>query len=132
VILIAAGTGIGPLIGFVRHNKPGRPMHLYFGARSADDGFLYRDELSGLVGDRRLRTLTTAFSRASNRAYVQDRLAADARRLRELIVQGAQVMVCGGRQMAASVALAWDRILEGSGLSVALLRTQGRYVEDVY
>lgn len=132
VILIAAGTGIGPLIGFVRHNKPGRPMHLYFGARSADDGFLYRDELSGLVGDRRLQTLTTAFSRASNRAYVQDRLLADARRLRELMVQGAQVLVCGGRQMAASVALAWDRILEGSGLSVEQLRTQGRYVEDVY
>ncbi len=132
VILIAAGTGIGPLIGFVRHNTPGRAMHLYFGARSADDGFLYRDELKGLVGDHRLQTLTTAFSRASNRAYVQDRLLADARRLRELMLQGAQVMVCGGRQMATSVALAWDRILEGSGLSVAQLRTQGRYVEDVY
>lgn len=132
VILIAAGTGIGPLIGFVRHNKPGRPMHLYFGARSADDGFLYRDELNGLVDDHRLRTLTTAFSRATTRAYVQDRLLADSMRLRELIVQGAQVMVCGGRQMAVSVAVAWDRILDGSGLSVALLKTQGRYVEDVY
>jgi sulfite reductase (NADPH) flavoprotein alpha-component len=132
LILIGAGTGIGPLIGFIRHNSARRPMHLYFGARSADDGFLYRDELDRLLEDCRLRTLTTAFSRSADRAYVQDRLLADAPRLRASIAQGAQVMVCGGRQMAEGVAHAWDRILEGSGLSAAQLKTQKRYVEDVY
>jgi sulfite reductase (NADPH) flavoprotein alpha-component len=132
VILVGAGTGIGPLIGFARHNPPQRPMHLYFGARNADDGFLYREELDRLVTDRRLRTLTTAFSRSAHKAYVQDRLVADAPRLRELVAQGAQVLVCGGRKMADSVAAAWERILAGSGLSVAQLRLQGRYVEDVY
>lgn len=132
VILIGAGTGVGPLIGFIRHNAPQRAMHLYFGARSAEDGFLYREELDGLIGDHRLRSLTTAFSRSLERAYVQDRLVADAQRLRELIGHGAQVMVCGGRKMAEGVANAWERILAGTGLSVAQLRTQGRYVEDVY
>lgn len=132
VILVGAGTGIGPLIGFARRNPPQRPMHLYFGARSAEDGFLYREELDRLVDDRRLSTLTTAFSRSANRAYVQDRLVADAARLRELMIQGAQVLVCGGRRMADGVAAAWERILAGSGLSVAQLRAQGRYVEDVY
>jgi sulfite reductase (NADPH) flavoprotein alpha-component len=132
VILIGAGTGIGPLIGFIRHNPPQRPMYLYFGTRNAEDGFLYREELHGLVGERRLRSLTTAFSRSIERAYVQDRLVGDAQRLRELIAHGAQVMVCGGRKMAEGVANAWERILAGTGLSVAQLRTQGRYVEDVY
>lgn len=132
VILVGAGTGIGPLIGFIRHNAPQRPMHLYFGARDADAGFLYRDELGRLVDQRRLRSLSTAFSRAAPKAYVQDRLLADAPRLRELVAQGAQVMVCGGRAMAEGVAAAWERILAGSGLSVARLRTEGRYVEDVY
>jgi sulfite reductase (NADPH) flavoprotein alpha-component len=132
VILIGAGTGIGPLIGFIRHNAPQRAMHLYFGARSADDGFLYREELDSLISDRRLRSLTTAFSRSTHRSYVQDRLLADAQRLRELIGHGAHVMVCGGRRMAEGVADAWERILAGTGLSVAQLRTQGRYVEDVY
>lgn len=132
VILVGAGTGIGPLIGFVRHNPPQRPMHLYFGARGAEDGFLYREELDRLVADRRLHTLSTAFSRSANKAYVQDRLLADAPRLRELMRQGAQVLVCGGRNMAEGVAAAWERILAGSGLSVAQLRLQGRYVEDVY
>ena len=132
VILVGAGTGIGPLIGFIRHNPVQRPMHLYFGARSADDGFLYRDELQQLLLERRLGSLTTAFSRASGRAYVQDRLVDDAQRLRDCIAQGAQVLVCGGRRMAEGVADAWERILAGSGLSVAQLRAQGRYVEDVY
>jgi len=132
VILIGAGTGIGPLIGFIRHNAPQRAMYLYFGARNADDGFLYREELHGLVDDRRLRSMTTAFSRSVDRAYVQDRLIADRQRLRELIAHGAQVMVCGGTRMAAGVASAWERILEGTGVSVTQLRTQGRYVEDVY
>lgn len=132
VVLVGAGTGIGPLIGFARHNPPQRPMHLYFGARNADDGFLYRDELAQLVTQRRLSTLTTAFSRAAGKAYVQDRLMADAPRLRELVAQGAQVLVCGGRQMAEGVAAAWEQILAGTGQTVAQLRLQGRYVEDVY
>lgn len=132
VILIGAGTGIGPLIGFIRHNAAARPMHLYFGARNAEDGFLYGDELKQLVAAGRLSTLSTAFSRASPRAYVQDRLLADAQRLRELIARGAQVMVCGGRKMAEGVAQSWERILAGSEFSVMQLRMQGRYVEDVY
>ena len=132
VILVGAGTGIGPLIGFIRRNPPQRPMHLYFGARDDAQGFLYRDELGRLIDERRLRSLSTAFSRTANRAYVQDRLLADAARLRELVAHGAQVLVCGGRQMAEGVAAAWERILADTGLSVAQLRGQGRYVEDVY
>jgi sulfite reductase (NADPH) flavoprotein alpha-component len=107
-------------------------MHLYFGVRNADDGFLYREELNGLVANQRLRSLTTAFSRSANKAYVQDRLVADAPRLRELVAQGAQILVCGGRKMAEEVAQAWERILATSSVSVTQLRTQGRYVEDVY
>jgi sulfite reductase (NADPH) flavoprotein alpha-component len=132
VILVGAGTGIGPLIGFIRRNPPQRPMHLYFGARDDAQGFLYRDELGRLIDERRLRSLSTAFSRTANKAYVQDRLLADAARLRELVAHGAQVLVCGGRQMAEGVAAAWERILADTGLSVAQLRGQGRYVEDVY
>ncbi|EKZ99673.1 oxidoreductase FAD/NAD(P)-binding protein [Cupriavidus sp. HMR-1] len=132
VIMIGAGTGIGPLIGFIRHNAARRPMHLYFGARNAEDSYLYRDELKGLVADLRLHALTTAFSRSGNRTYVQERLVADAQSLRGLMAHGAQIMVCGGRKMAEGVAQAWERILTDTGLSVAQLKAEGRYVEDVY
>jgi sulfite reductase (NADPH) flavoprotein alpha-component len=132
VILIGAGTGVGPLLGFIRQNTMRRPMHLYFGARHSDSGFLYDEELSRLVTDRRLTALKTAFSHSDHKTYVQDRLVADARMLREQVARGARIMVCGGRDMANGVAEAWERILEGSSLSVKQMKTHGSYVEDVY
>jgi sulfite reductase (NADPH) flavoprotein alpha-component len=49
-----------------------------------------------------------------------------------LIRDGARVMVCGGRDMAAGVADALAEILAPTGLSPAVLKAEGRYVEDVY
>jgi sulfite reductase (NADPH) flavoprotein alpha-component len=132
IILIGAGTGISPFVGFIRQNSAGRPMHLYFGARRSGEAFLYDEELQNLVGNRRLTTFKTAFSCPVRKTYVQERLMADAPTLRELVASGAQIMVCGGRDMANGVARAWEHILDGSGLSVNEMRLKGRYVEDVY
>ncbi|ARC87777.1 PepSY domain-containing protein [Rhodovulum sp. MB263] len=132
LILIGAGTGIGPLAGFVRANRSGRPIRLYFGARTAESDLLYGDELARWMRDGRLAGLATAFSRSAERAYVQDLLRRDAERVAGLIGQGAQVMVCGGRAMAAGVAEAFDEILSGREASLSGLKAEGRYVEDVY
>jgi sulfite reductase (NADPH) flavoprotein alpha-component len=132
LILVGAGTGIGPFVGFIRQNAARRPMHLYFGARRSGDSFLYDEELRRLVGMRQLTVLTTALSSPAEKTYVQERLLADAVALRELVARGAHVMVCGGRDMARGVAGAWERILMGSGLTVDDLKLRGSYVEDVY
>ncbi len=132
VILVGAGTGIGPLAGFIRHNDGRRPMHLWFGARNPVSDFLYEGDLAHWLADRRLCGLHTAFSRVADRAHVQDRLAADADTVRALVARGAQVMVCGGRDMAAGVADVLERALRPLGLSVDGLKREGRYVEDVY
>ncbi|MGJ4931899.1 PepSY domain-containing protein [Bradyrhizobium sp. HKCCYLS2038] len=132
VILIGAGTGIGPLAGFVRANDARRPMHLYFGGRDPASDFLYQDEIDGWLGEERLTSLTTTFSRVKGGGYVQDRLRDDADRLRTLIAGGAQVMVCGGRGMAAGVMQAMADVLAPIGLAPVALKAQGRYVEDVY
>ncbi|MGC2780294.1 MAG: PepSY domain-containing protein [Bradyrhizobium sp.] len=132
LILIGAGTGIGPLAGFVRANVSRRPMHLYFGGRDPASDFLYEREIAGWLHDRRLTSLATAFSRAKGGGYVQDRLRKDADRLRALIASGAQVMVCGGRDMAAGVAEAITDVLAPIGLTPVALKAQGRYAEDVY
>ncbi|MCB6176617.1 PepSY domain-containing protein [Rhodobacter sp. Har01] len=132
VILIGAGTGVGPLAGFIRANRRGRPMHLYFGARSPQSDLLYGADLAHWQRDGRLSRLTTAFSRHGARHYVQDELRADAAQLARLIAAGAQVMVCGGREMAASVREALAEILSGVGQSPASLKAEGRYAEDVY
>lgn len=132
LILVGAGTGIGPFVGFIRQNASRRPMHLYFGARGAGDSFLYEDELRRFMVTRQLTTLATALSSPVEKTYVQDRLLRDAVMLRALVARGARVMVCGSRDMARGVAAVWERILAGSGVTVGDLKLRGGYVEDVY
>lgn len=133
LILIGAGAGIGPLAGFVRANDGARPVHLYWGGRNPASDFLYEDELAVHLAENRLTSLTTAFSRDPRAgAYVQDRIAADAPRLRELVRAGAQILVCGSRDMGTAVGRTLDGILHPIGLDLAGLKARGRYVEDVY
>lgn len=132
VILIGAGTGIGPLAGFIRNNTAHHPMHLYWGGRNPTSDFLYESELNDYLADHRLTALRPAFSQAMDPCYVQDRLINDAKILRQLIENGAQVLVCGGREMAKGVMQALDEILAPLNLSVQALKVQGRYREDVY
>ena len=76
--------------------------------------------------------LVTAVSRGNRPHYVQDALRAEAAEVARLIRDGARVMVCGGREMAAGVAEALAEILAPAGLTPARLKAEGRYVEDVY
>ncbi|MFD2174963.1 PepSY domain-containing protein [Rhodobacter lacus] len=132
VILIGAGTGIGPLAGFIRANRRHRPMHLYFGARSPQSDLLYGEDCAVWQQSGQLTRLTTAFSRSAPRRYVQDALRADAAALAKLIKGGAQIMVCGGRDMAEAVRAALSEVAAHVGESPASLKEKGRYVEDVY
>lgn len=132
LILIGAGTGIGPLAGFVRGNTRHRPIHLFFGMRHMDSDFLYGEEMPIWQDDGRLARLVTAVSRGAHPHYVQDALRGEAVEVARLITDGARVMVCGGRSMAAGVAEALAEILAPTGLSPAVLKAEGRYVEDVY
>ena len=132
MILIGAGTGVGPLAGFVRGNRRRRPMHLYFGGRDPTSDYLYESEIAEWLGDKRLSRVTTAFSRVAGRDYVQDHIRRDAEALRAMIAQGAQIMVCGGRNMADGVRSALEDVLTPLGLTPATLKAQGRYAEDVY
>jgi sulfite reductase (NADPH) flavoprotein alpha-component len=132
LILIGAGTGIGPLAGIVRANARRRPMHLLFGLRHPDSDFLYRDELSAWQTEGRLARLTIAVSRGARPHYVQDALRIEAAQVTEALRRGAKIMVCGGREMARGVTEALEDILQPAGLTPALLKAEGRYVEDVY
>ncbi|CAN7660833.1 PepSY domain-containing protein [Neorhizobium sp. LjRoot104] len=132
VILIGAGTGIGPLAGFARANQACRPIYLYFGTRHPASDALYAEELSDWKEGRQLTSVSTAYSRTATPAYVQDILRKDAKRLSKLIADGGQILVCGGREMAAGVAAAVADILAPQGVSLATLKAEGRYAEDIY
>lgn len=132
LILVGAGTGIGPLAGFIRANARHRPIHLWFGARHPDADYLYADDLKDWAANGHLATLSTAFSRTAARQHVQDRLRADADRIRGLMSKGAHVMVCGGRDMAQGVRETLAEILAPTGLAPGALKAGGRYAEDSY
>nr|WP_282446800.1 flavodoxin domain-containing protein [Aromatoleum aromaticum] len=132
VILIGAGTGIGPLAGFIRHNEGKHPMYLYWGGRDPASDFLYEPELNQYLADGRLTQLHAAFSRVQDGAYVQERIVDDATQMRQLIESGAQVLVCGSRAMANSIIKVLDEILAPLNLDVSTLKMQGRFREDVF
>ena len=132
LILIGAGTGIGPLAGFVRGNARRRPIHIFFGMRHPESDFLYGEEIPAWQDEGRLVRLVTAVSRGARPHYVQDGLRSHAAEVARLIREGARVMVCGGRDMAEAVADALAEILAPVGLTPAALKAEGRYVEDVY
>ncbi|MBI1170930.1 nitric oxide synthase [bacterium] len=132
VIMIAAGTGVGPMVGFLRTLRRGRQAVLYFGARDPISDFLYEGYLRDCLLEGRLARLVPAFSRVRDRAYVQGRVRHDAAHLRDQILRGGQVLVCGSIAMARAVADEVEAALAPIGLSVAGLRAEGRYLEDVY
>ncbi|CAM5209877.1 Sulfite reductase (NADPH) flavoprotein alpha-component OS=Castellaniella defragrans OX=75697 GN=HNR28_001167 PE=4 SV=1 [Castellaniella defragrans] len=132
VLLIGAGTGVAPLVGFIRSNARHRPMHLYYGTRDPARDFYFGEELQGWRTDGRLADLHTTFSRIPSGGYVQDALRRDAAKVRDLLASGAIVRVCGSRPMAQGVVQALDDILGGLGLSVAWLKQRERYAEDSF
>lgn len=132
LLLIGAGTGIAPLAGFIRSNRHRRPLHLFFGMRDPTSDFLYAEDLADWQRDGRLARLSTATSRGARPHYVQDALRAEASEVLVMIRAGARVMVCGGRDMAAGVADALAEIIAPTGLTPALLKAEGRYVEDIF
>lgn len=140
IILIGAGAGIGPLAGFIRKNTQRNPMFLYWGGRNEEADFLYQPDLGRYLDDHRLTGLQTAFSQVKSqgtgqiteKTYVQDKLLQDQTAVRQMLEQGAQILVCGGRDMAAGVAQAINDILKPLQINVDSLKAQGRYLEDVY
>lgn len=132
LILIGAGTGVGPLAGFIRDNTAGRPIHLFFGLRHPDSDFLYHSEWSRWQAEGKLTELSLAVSRSAQPQYVQDALRQAAPQVVDAIRHGAKVMVCGGRDMARGVSEALTEILQPAGLTPAMLKAGDRYVEDVY
>lgn len=132
VIMVSAGTGIAPFVGLLRANRSHRPMHLFWGGRSEQSDFLYQNTLEQCRDDNRLTSLVTAFSRDTDHAYVQDRIRADADRLRQLIRKGGAIMVCGGDAMAQAVAAEFNTLLEPLGLTTQQLRGRKLYLEDIF
>ncbi|WP_371345554.1 cytochrome P450 [Ancylobacter sp. IITR112] len=139
LILVGPGTGIAPLRGFIQQRHALRtsgidcgPVLLFFGCRN-DGDFLYREELEAYRDEGTLELLAVAFSRRQGtpKTYVQDLLRTHAARVRELVQQGAAILICGNaRTMAPDVHAAFSDILGVPRL--AELEASGSYLQDVW
>ena len=150
-LMVCAGSGIGPFLGFLEDRKL-RQMRegkvwLVFGCRNKDKDFIHRDRLEGFVRDGFLSKLTVAFSRDEENGgvkYVQDALLSESEELRRLVHQDqAHIFVCGdAKNMGRCVNEALAAILtttRGDGTTeddgAAILKTlvaEKRYKQDLW
>ncbi|KAJ2515432.1 hypothetical protein H4217_005172 [Coemansia sp. RSA 1939] len=166
IIMIGPGTGLAPMRGFIQERAllareaaaSGTPMGtalLFFGARTQEHDYMYRDELDELFTDIRTAApesrIITAFSRdQSQKIYVQHRLVEYAELVYRTLLCGqetlggaprAHIYVCGdAKSMARDVTQALVSLVatrEGVSEDVAArwfsdMRRLSRYQEDVW
>ena len=152
VILVSAGTGVAPFCGFLgdrlaakQAGEPFAPALCFFGVRDPDVDYIFREAFEG--GEREgIVRMRPAFSRAPEDGvrYVQDRIAADADEVWELLgdpAKNTHVFVCGdGGRMAPAVRAAFRDIYRArtsADDAAARVWLEGlvesdHYVEDVW
>ncbi|KAK9729207.1 hypothetical protein K7432_000488 [Basidiobolus ranarum] len=153
VIMVCAGTGIAPFRGFLQERqyyglksieKGGKSTtHLFFGCRSPEQDYIYRDELEGFVNDGTLDKLHLACSRVGGaKKYVQHELLSSASLVWDLLHnQKGAFFVCGSASgMAKEVASTLITIIKQIGgindqeanQYFQKLQENGKYNEDVW
>lgn len=149
IVMVGPGTGLAPFRGFLQARQALQEQgvqlgeaQLYFGCRSPETDFLYRDELESYAAEG-LVHLHTAFSRVEGqpKTYVQHRMAENTDEVIRLLDQGGIFYVCGdGVQMAPDVEESLRRAYRDvhdadEAESVQWLddlQERGRYVKDVW
>lgn len=101
IIMIGAGTGIAPYMGFLqaREQQNQRSVaYLFFGERHRQGDFLYESKLNNYLQKQYLSGLFAAFSRDGEaKIYVQKRLYEQSQLVWQLLSQGAVIYVCGSK-----------------------------------
>ena len=152
VILVSAGTGVAPFRGFLgdrlaarQNGDPYSPALCFFGIRDPQVDYIFREQFD-IAEDLGIVRMRPAFSRAPQGGvrYVQDRIAADADEVWELLGDPAKdthVYICGdGARMAPAVRQAFlDIYCARTGADESAAREwliglveSDRYVEDVW
>src|SRR5215207_8413112 len=149
MIMIGAGTGLAPFRGFLQERAAQQAAGtavatslLFFGCRTSEDDYLYRDELSHYEADGLVK-VAAVFSREGDPKlrYVQDAIVDRADELWDLIEnRRANIYVCGNANtMAPGVRTALIQVLRMKSPTstdgnnwLAGLRADGRFLEDIW
>jgi sulfite reductase (NADPH) flavoprotein alpha-component len=147
IIMVGPGTGVAPFRAFLEQRTlegaTGRNWLIFGEQRRATD-FLYGDEFLDYQQKGKLQRLEVAFSRdQAHKIYVQHRMMENAKELWAWLQKGAYFYVCGdAKRMAKDVHQALIVIAQTEGglspeaaanyINVTLMRTERRYLRDVY
>ncbi len=147
IIMCGPGTGLAPFRAFLEQRTlegaSGRNW-LFFGEQFRATDFLYGDELLDYQRRGKLHRLDLAFSRdQEHKIYVQHRMLENAKELWAWLQNGAYFYVCGdAKRMAKDVHQTLIDIAQKQGglsaeaaaeyVGVTLMRTEKRYLRDVY
>lgn len=152
IIMIAAGTGVAPFMGFLTHrwiqlkkfikkrNTFGK-IFLYFGCRYSDRDFIFENELKNFLDSKFLTKLYTSFSREENDVkYVQDNIKKNEMEFVELLDEETLIYVCGSVKMCKNVtetvvscvnSVKNYKKLEGVEF-ISELKKNKKYIEDMW
>ena len=101
LILIGAGTGIAPLIGFLRHraSTANAEQHwLFFGEQHRTSDFYYQDEIEQMRLENILTNLNLAWSRDENGGYIGEQIEQHSEELLMWINElNAHIYICGNQ-----------------------------------
>lgn len=145
IIMVGTGTGIAPYRGFMQQRESqGYKGYswLFFGDRSRDADFLYKEEWEKLMEEECLERMDVAFSRdQKEKIYVQHKLIENQEEIFEWIENGAHFYLCGDiRHMAKDVNKTLLEIIQTQGgvdagqaeKYVKMLKREKRFQIDVY
>eukprot|EP00898_Chlorokybus_atmophyticus_P007291 jgi/Chlat1/7563/Chrsp63S00556 len=138
IIMVAAGTGIAPFLGFIQHRiQLGRqgnmgPCILVFGCRTQADRLCWEEVERGQACGA-LSEVILAYSREPGRRkhYVQDVIMAEKKKLTALLkAPDAHIYVCGDSHMASAVSSAFTSIIGTEAMTS--MTVECRFHEDVF
>ncbi|HEY7879402.1 MAG TPA: hypothetical protein VID31_01075, partial [Streptosporangiaceae bacterium] len=124
MIFVSAGTGLAPMRGFCwerlamqRSGVMLAEAALFNGIRSADQDYIYRDEIARFAAEGVLSHVHVAMSREQpgHREYVQDRIRAQGALVWRLLGAGGYVYVCGAQPMRDAVRTAFADVIAEHG-----------------
>lgn len=155
IIMIGAGSGIAPYLGFVKERmhavlageQVGK-MILIFGIRSKKNDFLYEEEWEHVQRKLQVTVMEDLFQlyvaesrpESGKKKYVQDIMSDYGHKLLEILDKHGAIYVCGRGKMAASVKHSLFHILQHEyrwnsfkcDEYIADLKASGRFKEDVW
>jgi len=144
-LMVCAGSGIGPFLGFLEHRKQLGVKTgftwLVFGCRNRGKDDLHKDKLEKYVQDGVLSKLSVAYSREQNEdgvKYVQDIISKEKCEVVQLLVEDeATVFVCGdAKHMGKSVFQTFTEVVtteerDGAQFMKQMI-TNNRYKQDLW